>query len=161
MEEERLNWVSMKFSRGTSTSKTTISFMVWEGNQALGPTEIYLPPHFRKKSLIVMTDQLIKKGLGRQSQPKQHVFSLPDILPVSPTTGERVFVWNQDKKKGKLHFFLAIKENSSNSLSEKTLKDLQEKILKSISQHRSPLYLTGKVKLDKVHRGKKAVHFKY
>ena len=161
--KNRINWVAMKFSeKGPLFLKDhEFFFMVWQGNKALGPTEIYLPPHFRKRSLIVMTEQIIKKGLGRQSKPKQHVFSLPDILPVSPKTGERVFVWNQDKEKGKLHFFLAIKNNKALPLNNKTLKNLQQKIKKTINKNRSPLFLRDKVKLDKIHVGKKSIHFKY
>ncbi len=158
-----INWVSMKFSeKGPLYLKDhDFFFMVWKGNKALGPTEIYLPSHFRKKSLIIMTDQIIKKGLGRRSKPNQHVFSLPDILPVSPKTGERVFIWNQDKEKGKLHFFLAIKENKKISLSRKILKGLQRKIIATIDKHKSPLFLHGEVKLDKVHVGRKSIRFKY
>ena len=141
--------------------KQDFFFMVWKGNKALGPTEIYLPPHFRKKSLIVMTEKIIKKGLGRKSKPNQHVFSLPDILPVAPKTGERVFIWNQDKEKGKLHFFLAIKENKKISLNQNYLKALQKNITMTISKHKSPLFLQGRVKLDRVHIGRKSVRFKY
>ena len=159
----RINWIAMKFSpQGPLYLKDhDFFFMVWQGNKALGPTEIYLPPHFRKRSLTVMTEQIIKKGLGRQSKPKQHVFSLPDILPVSPKTGERVFIWNQDKIKGQLHFFLAIKENKEHPLDKKSLKILQQSIKKTIKKHQSPLFFRGKVKIDKVHVGRKSIRFKY
>lgn len=158
-----LNWASLKFSEKgpLHLEKQDFFFMVWKGNKALGPTEIYLPPHFRKKSLIVMTEKIIKKGLGRKSKPNQHVFSLPDILPVAPKTGERVFIWNQDKEKGKLHFFLAIKENKKISLNQNYLKALQKNITMTISKHKSPLFLQGRVKLDRVHIGRKSVRFKY
>jgi len=145
--KEFLNWAALKLGGENHLNNDRFSFMAWEGSNSKAPTEIYLPPHFTGDTTYLIT----KNFAGKISDLKKDL----NLQVNAENDGKSLLIYSAGKD---IHFSLAF--NSTNPYSKNYLKDLQTKIIKRLKQGKSPIFLLGKVKIDKVHVGKDKVDFK-
>ena len=140
-----LDWAAIRVEDKNHLDKDRFSFMAWEGSNSKAPTEIYLPLHFKLETTYLVTEKFV----GKLSELKNQL-----LLKISDNT---LYIYHSGKWSD-IHFSLAI--NSTTPYSRDYLTDLQQKISKRLSMGKSPVYLMGKVRVDKVHVGKGKINFK-
>jgi hypothetical protein len=139
------NWAFLKFGEEHQLTENRFSFLVWKGSNSLAPTEIFIPPHFLLNKSYLITDNFVGR-LDKLSNIRKEV-------PGSES-GHLVEISNSYPDK-EFHFALIV-----SNLDPAILNKLQQKIKERVDLEKSPIFLNGKVKIDKVHVGNKKLNFK-
>ncbi|RLA63478.1 MAG: glycosyl hydrolase family 5 [Epsilonproteobacteria bacterium] len=152
-KDKEINWGELKFGDETFLDgKENFAFLVWKGSKSIAPTEIFIPPHFKPQSFLV-TDTVIK----RLDESSESVSLRKDFLGNIGDVGHVVEITHPFPDDN-FHFALII-SSPIDVPSRNELKKLQTKIKETIENGKSPIFLQGKVKVDKVHIGKEKIQF--
>jgi endoglycosylceramidase len=146
-----LDWGALKFSSSDEDyhlNKIRFSFLAWKGKNSNAPTEIFIPPHFDLSSTYLITENEIQ-NLGNLSTNDIKVDN------TSKSVGHTVYIWNRVMHSD-YHFALIVPKE----FSREYLVFLQTKLKQRIFiDEKSPIYLTGDVKIDKVPLGRAKIPF--
>jgi hypothetical protein len=139
-----LDWGALKFSSSKEfyLKNSRFALLVFQGSSSKGPTEIFIPSHFLPQKTYVITENKILKLTDLDDE--EISFKGSDLLVLSKGSPSD------------LHFALIVQ----GAFSQNYLEILQEKIKQSLfKEHKSPVYLTGKVRIDDVRIGSRRVPF--
>ncbi|MGM0564762.1 MAG: ricin-type beta-trefoil lectin domain protein [Pseudomonadota bacterium] len=152
---ERLDWGSLRLSLdGVFADREyfrdlPFALAVWRGRNADAPTELFIPRHMPAENLLVLTERTIKnKTLSVQSEPADIANEV--LLTNDPDRGtgggHRLLVWD-DSDTGEtdesVHFALVV--HGEHGLSTAELGELQDALVATLSDHKSPVYLPGRM----------------
>ncbi|MFT0138285.1 cellulase family glycosylhydrolase [Alcanivoracaceae bacterium MT1] len=147
----RLDWASLRldlegpFSDREYFRHQPFALAVWRGRNSDAPTEIFLPRDMSWDPLLVLTDQQIKDGtLGVTSRPANTANEIMLTHDADRAGGRRLLVWDDPdagESESSIHFALLV--IGAHNYSPDDLRDLQRALKTTLSQHRSPVYLTG------------------
>ncbi len=149
-----LNWEALRIKRKLYFEKNKFLWLVWRGKNSTAPTEVYIPRHFNLETTLVMTEKKLIFNLKDKFQSptgeSDEIFHKKD-LPDSDLGGTRLFVFDDDERgenQKDYHFLLVVDlENQTPDLAD--LSELQHDLAQRIKSERSPIYLTGKIKIKK------------
>jgi endoglycosylceramidase len=153
-----LDWEALRIHRKHYFEKNKFLWLVWRGKTSNAPTEVYIPRHFNLETTLVMTEKKLVYNLKDKflspTDERDEIFHLKDLSD-SDLGGTRLFVYDdgaEDENKKDYHFVLvADLEAATPDLAE--LGELQNDLLQRLKSERSPIYLTGRIKIKKFKKG--------
>lgn len=132
-----MKWASIRLNGENYLNNNRFFFMAWKGNGAKGPTEIFLPKHIELKDLVVVTEKFVKKGFDKNSES----------MIMLDHGGKVLSITNSDLD---INFALVVYD-PANEYDQVKLEDIQAGLVERvINNKKSPVYLTGKVRIDSV-----------
>ncbi|TGL63698.1 cellulase family glycosylhydrolase [Leptospira sarikeiensis] len=124
--------------------------VVWKGRNSAAPTEIYLPPHFNKNDIVLITEKRIynKQTPGILLQESNEVI-LTDDRNRENGSGTLALVWDdpdpEEDPDASIHYALIV-DGQGTTFDIQTLQTIQSGLNnRVITEKKSPIYLTGKM----------------
>jgi len=150
-EPQLLKWACLRLKRKCYFDNEKFIWLVWRGRKSDAPTEVFLPRHFDLNKLLLITDQKIQYGIGNKTVPTgepNEFFIKKDI----ENGGHRLFIYDdQDTREHKETFhYLALGQIDEAKIpGPDELLKIQMLLRNKLKLEKSPLYLMGKVRIDK------------
>jgi hypothetical protein len=160
-DQKDLKWAGLRYKKKVYFEDQKFFWMVWRGRNSEAPTEIFLPKHFDLKKTLLMTEKKMIRGLEKKitfSPSKLNEVLLRKDLEGDENSGTRIFLFDdrEPKESEETFHFVLIAEEGDQRSSDSELETLQKGLVKKLFRKESPLYLLGKMVID---RPKKARPF--
>ncbi|MFI5390334.1 MAG: cellulase family glycosylhydrolase [Bacteriovoracales bacterium] len=153
-----LKWEVLRIQRKLFFENNKFLWLVWRGKTSNAPTEVYIPRHFNLETTLVMTEKKLLFNLKDKfltpTGESDEIFHKKD-LPDSDIGGTRLFVFDdagatEDQKD--FHYLLVVDMESATP-DLKALDELRHDLFTRIKTEKSPIYLTGRIKIKKPKTG--------
>ncbi|GEM_PF-5737351 len=151
---QKMKWACLRLKRKCYFDDEKFIWLVWRGRKSNAPTEVFIPRHFNLDKLLLITEQKIRYGIGDKLAPtgESNEFFVKQSIDGNSDSGHRLFIYDdRDNRENKNSFhFLALGEiNEAKIPGPDQLKKIQTLLIKKLKQKKSPLFLMGKVRIDK------------
>jgi hypothetical protein len=151
---EKMKWACLRLKDKCYFDDEKFIWLVWRGRKSNAPTEIFIPRHFKLDKLLLITEQKIQYGIGDKLVPtgESNEFFVRPAIDGVIDSGHRLFVYDdKDSRENKNSFhYLALGEIDEAKIpGPDQLKKIQTLLRKKLVQKKSPLFLMGKVRIDK------------
>lgn len=147
-----LDWEALRVDRKLYFEKNKFLWLVWRGKSSNAPTEVYIPRHFNLETTLVMTEKKLifnlKDKLLAPTGESDEIFHQKDLAD-SDIGGTRLFAYDDDARgeNQKDYHFLLIVDLDASSPDLADLSELQHDLVQRLKTERSPIYLTGRIKI--------------
>ncbi|WP_243393324.1 cellulase family glycosylhydrolase [Leptospira perolatii] len=134
----------------TRFSNNRFSILIWKGRNSDSPSEIYLPPHFSRSELILVTEKRVyNKNLNDAIGDQSDEAVIVSDFGRQSGSGDLLVLWDDldptEDGAESVHYALVI-DGTGLNLSESYLSGLQLELNQRIlSERKSPIFLTGKM----------------
>ena len=151
---EKMKWACIRLKDKCYFDNEKFIWLVWRGKKSKAPTEVFLPRHFNLDKLLLITDKKIQYGIGDKLAPtgESNEFFIKKDVESIEGSGHRLFIYDdKDNRENKNSFhFLALGEIDEAKIpGPEELKKIHMLLYKKLKQEKSPLFLLGKVRIDK------------
>ncbi len=149
-----LNWEVLRMHRKLYFEKNKFLWLVWRGKTSTAPTEVYIPRHFNLETTLVMTEKKLffnlKDKFLTPTGEADEIFHQKDLSD-SELGGTRLFVFddNDATENQKDFHFLLVVDMESETPDPGALDELRHDLIQRLKSERSPIYLTGRIKIKK------------